>query len=172
MVLTIRGTAQDYQGDAADDWRATTAYRPPAPRPADPDQDILRPGNVAVASSVPLQLGGDLGYAITSGVWGTPDGAILTRVSGHQIGVPLALSFMARCRPRGGLLAGQAVEVRLWDATTNQAIGSSVSINTTAQGGSRGVLRAISLPLRDFDLTYQARVCSAISGRRRCGEWR
>ena len=158
VVLTIRGTAQDYQGDAGDDWRATTAYRPPAPRPADPDQEILRPGNVAVASSVPLQLGGDLGYAITSGVWGTPDGAILTRVSGHQIGVPLALSFMARCRPRGGLITGQAVEVRLWDATTNQAIGSSVSINTTAQGGSRGVLRAISLPLRDFDLTYQARV--------------
>ena len=162
VVLTIRGTAQDYQGDAADDWRATTAYRPPAPRPADPDQEILRPGNVAVASSVPLQLGGDLGYAITSGVWGTPDGAILTRVSGHQIGVPLAMSFMARCRPRGGLLAGQAVEVRLWDATTNQAIGSSVSIDTTAQGGSRGVLRAISLPLRDFDLTYQARVIGSL----------
>ena len=99
VVLTIRGTAQDYQGDAADDWRATTAYRPPAPRPADPDQEILRPGNVAVASSVPLQLGGSLAFAITSGVWGTPDGAILTRVSGHQIGVPLALSFMARCRP-------------------------------------------------------------------------
>ena len=106
VVLTIRGTAQDYQGDAGDEWRATTAYRPPAPRPADPDQDILRPGNVAVASSVPLQLGGSLAFAITSGVWGTPDGAILTRVSGHQIGVPLALSFMARCRPRGGLIAG------------------------------------------------------------------
>ena len=162
VVLTIRGTAQDYQGDAADDWRATTAYRPPAPRPADPDQEILRPGNVAVASSVPLQLGGSLAFAITSGVWGTPDGAILTRVSGHQIGVPLALSFMARCRPRGGLLASQAVEVRLWDATTNQAIGSAVSINTTAQGGSRGVLRAISLPLRDFDLTYQARVIGSL----------
>ena len=44
VVLTIRGTAQDYQGDAGDDWRATTAYRPPAPRPADPDQEILRPG--------------------------------------------------------------------------------------------------------------------------------
>ena len=164
VVLTIRGTAQDYQGDAGDDWRETTAYRPPAPRPADPDQEILRPGNVAVASSVPLQLGGSLAFAITSGVWGTPDGAILTRVSGHQIGVPLALSFMARCRPRGGLVSGQAVEVRLWDATTNQAIGSAVSINTTAQGGSRGVLRAISLPLRDFDLTYQARVISNLRG--------
>ena len=65
---------------------------------------------------------------------------------------------MARCRPRGGLLSGQAVEVRLWDATTNQAIGSAVSIDTVSQGGSRGVLRAISLPLREFDLTYQARV--------------
>ena len=162
VVLTIRGTAQDYQGDAGDDWRQAVAYRPPAPRPADPDQEILRPGNVAVASSVPLQLGGSLAFAITSGVWGTPDGAILTRVSGHQIGVPLALSFMARCRPRGGLLASQAVEVRLWDATTNQAIGSAVSINTTAQGGSRGVLRAISLPLRDFDLTYQARVIGSL----------
>ena len=158
VVLTIRGTAQDYQGDAGDDWRETTAYRPPAPRPADPDQDILRPGNVAVASSVPLQLGGSLAFAITSGAWGTPDGAILTRVSGHQIGVPLALSFMARCLPRGSLVSGQAVEVRLWDATTNQAIGSSVSIDTVTQGGERGVLRAISLPLREFDLTYQARV--------------
>ena len=164
VVLTVRGTAQDYQGDAGDDWRQTTAYRPPAPRPADPDQEILRPENVAVASSVPLQLGGSLAFAITSGVWSTPDGAILTRVSGHQIGVPLALSFMARCRPRGALIAGQAVEVRLWDATTNQAIGSAVSVDTTAQGGSRGVLRAISLPLRDFDLTYQARVLGSLRG--------
>ena len=117
VVLTIRGTAQDYQGDAGDDWRATTTYRPPAPRPAvpvtaDPNQTILRPENVAVASSVPLQLGGSLAFAITSDVWSTPDGAVLTRVSGHQIGVPLALSFMARCRPRGGLLSGQAVEVQ------------------------------------------------------------
>ena len=118
---------------------------------------------MAVASSCAAPTGrGSLAFAITSGVWGTPDGAILTRVSGHQIGVPLALSFMARCRPRGGLLAGQAVEVRLWDATTNQAIGSAVSINTTAQGGSRGVLRAITFPLRDFDLTYQARVLGSL----------
>ena len=142
VVLTIRGTLQDYQGDAGDDWRATTAYRPPAPRPmapitADPDQTIIRPGNVAVAASIPLQLGGSVASAIDSGAWGTPDGAILTRVSGHQIGVPLALSFMARCRPAGSLTSGQAVEVRLWDATTDQAIGSAVRINTTAQGGSQ-----------------------------------
>ena len=167
VVLTIRGTAQDYQGDAGDDWRATTAYRPPAPRPAvpdtaDPNQTIISPGNVAVTASIPLHLGGSLASAITSGTWGTPDGAILTRVSGHQIGFPLALSFQARCLPRGSLLSGQAVEVRLWDATTNQAIGSSVSIDTIAQGGERGVLRSISLPLREFDLTYQCRVLSSL----------
>ena len=167
VTLTIRGTAQDYQGDAADEWRATTAYRPPAPRPAvpvtaDPNQSIIRPGNVAVTASIPLNLGGSLASAITSGAWGTPDGAILTRVSGHQIGIPLAMTFMARCLPRGGLVSGQAVEVRLWDATTDQAIGSSVSITTTAQGGDRGVLRAISLPLREFDLTYQCRVINSL----------
>ena len=83
-------------------------------------------------------------------------------MSGHQIGFPLALSFQARCLPRGSLLSGQAVEVRLWDATTNQAIGSSVSIDAIAQGGERGVLRAVSLPLREFDLTYQCRVLSSL----------
>ena len=86
---------------------------------------------------------------------------MLTRVSGHQIGVPLALSFMARCRPRG--------EPAFWpgcrgsDCGTRRPIrpsGAPSAINTTAQGGSRGVLRAITLPLRDFDLTYQARVLS------------
>ena len=167
VVLTIRGTAQDYQGDAGDNWRATAAYRPPAPRPAvpstaDPNQSIISPGNVAVVAAIPLHLGGSVASAVVTPDWGTPDGAILTRVSGHAIAFPLALSFMARCRPRGGLAAGQAVEFRLWDATTNQAIGSSVSINTITQGGERGVLRAISLPLRDFDLTWQARVLNSL----------
>ena len=132
------------------------------PITADPNQTIISPGNVAVAASIPLQLGGSVASAITDGTWGTPDGAILTRVSGHEIGVPLALSFMARCRPAGSLTSGQAVEVRLWDATTDQAIGSAVSINTTAQGGSRGVLRGVTLPLRSFDLTYQARVLGSL----------
>ena len=167
VVLTIRGTAQDYQGDAGDDWRATTAYRPPAPRPAvpvtaDPNQSIISPSNVAVTSAIPLHLGGSVASAVTTAAWNTPDGAILTRVSGHEIAFKLALSFMARCRPRGGLAAGQAVEVRLWDATTNQAIGSAVRIDTITQGGERGVLRAISLPLREFDLTFQARVLNSL----------
>ena len=167
VVLAIRGTAQDYQGDAGDDWRATTAYRPPAPRPAvpptaDPQQSILSPSNVAVTSSIPLHLGGSVASAVVTADWGTPDGAILTRVSGHEIAFPLALSFMARCRPRGGLAAGQAVEFRLWDATTSQAIGSAISIDTIAQGGERGVLRGITLPLREFDLIYQCRVLASL----------
>ena len=167
VVLTVRGTAQDYQGDAGDDWRAATAYRPPAPRPAvpdtaDPNQSIISPGNVAVTSAIPLHLGGSVASAVVTADWGTPDGAILTRVSGHEIAFPLALSFMARCRPRGGLLSGQAVEFRLWDATTSQAIGSSVSIDTITQGGERGVLRGISLPLSEFDLIYQCRVLNSL----------
>ena len=109
VVLTVRGTAQDYQGDAADDWRAATAYRPPAPRPAvpataDPLQSIISPANVAVSTAIPIHLGGSVASAIVTPDWGTPDGAILTRVSGHEIAFPLALSFMARCRPRGGLV--------------------------------------------------------------------
>ena len=40
----------------------TTAYRPPAPRPAvpptaDPNQSIISPGNVAVTAAIPLHLG-------------------------------------------------------------------------------------------------------------------
>ena len=63
VVLTIRSTALDYQGDAGDAWRATTAFRPPAPRPAtgpgtDADQRILRPGNVARPARLPIDLGG------------------------------------------------------------------------------------------------------------------
>ena len=167
VELTITGTALDYQGGVGDDYRSALEYRPPAPRPgtgvgADPNQVIIRPGNVAVPASIPIQLGGSVASAITSGAWSTPDGAILTRVSGHQIGLPLALSFMARCLPRGSLVAGQAVEVRLWDATTDQAIGSAVSITTTAQGGSRGVLRRVTLPLREFDLIYQCRTLNSL----------
>ena len=146
VELTIVGTALDYQGGVGDDYRSALTYRPPAPRPGtgvgvDPNQVLIRPGDVAVTGSIPIYLGGSVASAITSGEWGTPDGAILTRVSGHEIGVALALSFMGRCLPRGSLVAGQAVEVRLWDATTDQAIGSAVRITTTAQGGSRGVLR-------------------------------
>ena len=169
VVLTIRGTAQDYQGDAGDDWRAETAYRPPAPRPtvpitADPNQIIIDPGNVAVAVSLPLLLGGEAGVALSGGSWEIPIGAVLTRVSGHEIGVELALSFMAVCAPRGSLISGQAVEVRLWDATTDQAIGSAVSIDSTTP--VRGVLRAISLPLRAFDLTFQTRELGSLRAAR------
>ena len=79
VVLTIRGTAQDYQGDAGDDWRATTAYRPPAPRPsvpitADPNQTIIRPGNVAVSVSLPIRLGGEVVVALRSSTWETRSG--------------------------------------------------------------------------------------------------
>ena len=82
VVLSIRGTAQDYQGDSGDDWRAATAYRPPAPRPAvpdtaDPNQSIISPGNVAVTSAIPLHLGGSVASAVVTADWGTPDGAIL-----------------------------------------------------------------------------------------------
>ena len=169
VVLTIRGTAQDYQGDAADDWRETTAYRPPAPRPsvpitADPNQTIIRPNNVAAAVSLPLRLGGEAGVALRSSTWEIPIGAVLTRVSGHEIGFQLALSFMAMCVPRGALVSGQAVEVRLWDATTNQAIESAVSIDSTTP--ERGVLRAVSLPLRDFDITYQHRELGSLRAAR------
>ena len=161
VELTIVGTALDYQGGVGDDYRASLTYRPPAPRPgtgaaADPDGLIIRPGNVAVPVSLPINLGGESGVALSSSSWEIPLGAILTRVSGHQIGFQLALSFMGICVPRGALIAGQAVEVRLWDATTDQVIGSAVRIDSTTV--DRGVLRSIGLPLREFDLTYQTRV--------------
>ena len=69
---------------------------------------------------------------------------------------------MARCLPRGVLGPGQGVEVRLWDATSGVAIGSAVFVNTTDQGGSRGVLRGIGLPLREFDLIYQVRALAGL----------
>ena len=71
---------------------------------------------------------------------------------------------MGMCVPRGSLVSGQAVELRLWDATTDQAIGSAVSIDSTTP--ERGVLRAISLPLREFDLTFQARVLGSLRAAR------
>ena len=119
VELTISGTALDYQGGVGDVYRAGLAYRPPAPRPgtgvaADPNQVIIRPTDVAISVSLPIRLGGSLSAPTSTAAWTVPDGAILTRVSGHQIGVPLSLSFMARCLPRGVLGPGQGVEVRLW----------------------------------------------------------
>ena len=167
VELTISGTALDYQGGVGDVYRAGLAYRPPAPRPgtgvaADPNQVIIRPTDVAISVSLPIRLGGSLSAPTSTAAWTVPDGAILTRVSGHQIGVPLSLSFMARCLPRGVLGPGQGVEVRLWDATSGVAIGSAVFVNTTDQGGSRGVLRGIGLPLREFDLIYQVRALAGL----------
>ena len=169
VVLTLRGTARDYQGDAGDVWRAREGYQPPAPRPstpigADPNQRIIRPGNVAATVSLPIRLGGEAGVALSGSTWKTPLGAVLTRVSGHEIAIELALSFMAVCVPRVSLVSGQAVEVRLWDATTDQAIGSAVSIDSIL--AERGVLRSIALPLREFDLTYQARVLGSLRAAR------
>ena len=112
VVLSIRGTALDYQGDAGDDWRATTAYRPPAPRPAtgpgtDADQRILRPGNVARPARLPIDLGGSPAILMSNPDWLIPDGANLVRVSGHEIDDPLTLTFIGRCRPDGTLGSGQ-----------------------------------------------------------------
>lgn len=165
VVHTITGTALDYPGDVGDDYRQT--YLPPAPRPevpvtADPNQTIIRPGNVAVPVSLPIRLGGEVGVPIRTTAWETPDGAVLTRVSGHEIAVPLALSVMAKCLPRDAIGTGQQVEIRLWDATTGAAIGSAVTTDSTT--AERLTLRAIILPLREFDLTYQARVVSGLRG--------
>ena len=170
VVHRMTATALDYQGDVGDDYR--TPYQPPAPRPsmggtaADPNTTIIRPGNVAAPAQLPIRLGGSaaLGILHSQGgdVWHVPDGAELARVSGHEIAVPLALSFMARCVPRGALLANQAVEVRLWDATTDQPVGSAVSVDSVVS--DRGVLRAIALALREFDLTYQVRVLANLRG--------
>ena len=168
VVQRLTATAQDYQGDSEDAWRAIDAYRPPAPRPmvgtaADPNQTIIDPGNVAIPASLPLQLGGSPVVLVTDAAWEIPDGAILERVSGHEIALPLVLSFMARCSPRGGTLgSGQELEIRLWDATTNVAIGSAVAVDTTA--ADRYVLRGIALPLREFDLTWQGRVTGGLRG--------
>ena len=167
VELTITGTALDYQGGVGDDYRSALTYRPPAPRPGtgvgvDPNQIIIRPTDVAISVSLPIRLGGSLSAPTSTSAWTVPDGAVLTRVSGHEIGVPLALSFMARCLPRGALGPGQGVEVRLWDATGSVAIGSAVFADDTIQGGTRGVLRGIVLPLRDFDLIYQVRALAGL----------
>ena len=170
VIHRLTATALDYQGDVGDDYRRP--YQPPAPRPAtggtaaDPLTTIIRPGNVAVPVSLPIRLGGEAALGILHArggdVWHVPAGAVLTRVSGHEIAVPLALSFMAQCVPDGSLLASQAVEVRLWDATTNQPVESAVSVDSTVP--DRGVLRAIALPLREFDLIYQVRVLANLRG--------
>ena len=107
IVHKIKLTAQDYQGDAGDDWRQYQLTRPPAPRPqvpgtVDPNQEIIRPDNVAVPASLPIHLGGSPAVLINSSTWTIPDGAVIERVSGHQIPIPLAFQLMARCvSPRG-----------------------------------------------------------------------
>ena len=45
---------------------------------------------------------------------------------------------------------------------TDQAIGSAVSITTTAQGGSGASCGVSRLPLREFDLIYQCRVLNSL----------
>ena len=84
------------------------------------------------------------------------------RVSGHQIAHPLVLTFQGSCNPPGTLVAGQTLEVQLWDMTTSQPIGSNIVIDDTTL--ERRVLRAIALPLREFDLTWRARVTGNLRG--------
>ena len=160
--------ARDYAGDFEDFWRDLRRVKPPAPRAItsttqDPDQVVLTPGAVAVtAAGLPLSLGGSAAIAITSAAWVIPDGANRVRVDGRDLAYTLALVFMGRCRPSGGLGSSQRLEVRLWDATAGQAIGSAVPITQAAQGGARGTLRGLTLPLKEFDLTFQARVVGGL----------
>ena len=158
---TVRATALDYQGDAGDDLRRPGLYQPPAPRPmtptsADPDQTIIRPENVATPAQLPIHLGGYPSDPIRGSSFGIPTGALIARVSGHQIAHPLVLTFQGACLPAGSLVSGQTVEVQLWDRTTSAAIGSNIVIDDTTL--ERRVLRDIALPLREFDLTWRARV--------------
>ena len=167
IVHRLKLTAQDYQGDAGDDWRQYQLTRPPAPRPqvpgtVDPNQEIIRPDNVAVPASLPIHLGGSPALLITSPTWAIPPGAVIERVSGHQIAIPLALQLMARCSPTGTLPSGQTLEVRVWDNTTGVPIGSAVVVDETVI--DRYILRAVILPLREFDITWQARVNGGLRG--------
>ena len=68
--------------------------------------------------------------AVGRATWAVPIGANLVRVSGHEIAHPLVMQLMGNLRPRGSLVSGQLVEVRLWDATTSQAVGSAVSVTS------------------------------------------
>ena len=169
IVHKIKLTAQDYQGDAGDDWRQYQLTRPPAPRPqvpgtVDPNQEIIRPDNVAVPASLPIHLGGSPAVLINSTARGRSRTArSVERVSGHQIPIPLAFQLMARASPRGGTLGvGETMTVRLWDSTNNQPIGSGIVVDHTAV--DRYILRAIILPLQEFDVTWQARVLGGLRG--------
>ena len=172
VVWTLHATEQDYEGSAGDDIRRITeGYRPPAPRPgapADPNAIIIDPTNVAVPARLPLRLSEGIVFA-TSDEWVVPEGANRIRVSGHEIAHPLVMQFMGRLTPtpRTALVGGQVVELRLWDATTNQAVGSAVRVTTTAV--DRYVLRAVVLALRDFDLTFQLRKTPSLRGGRLWG---
>ena len=168
IVHRLKLTAQDYQGDAGDDWRQYQLTRPPAPRPqvpgtVDPNQEIIRPDNVAVPASLPLHLGGSPVVLITSPTWAIPDGAVIERVSGQQIAIPLVLQLMGRCSPTGALGNTQTLEIRLWDDTTGVPIGgSAIVVDETVV--DRYIERAITLPLREFDITWQARVQGGLRG--------
>ena len=132
------------------------------PGTVDPNQEIIRPDNVAVPASLPIHLGGSPAVLINSSTWAIPDGAVIERVSGHQIAIPLALQLMGRCSPPGALGGGQTLGVRLWDNTTGVPIGSAVVVDHTAV--DRYILRSIILPLREFDVTWQARVNGGLRG--------
>ena len=122
--------------------------RPIGPRPrdrrfpptADPQQSILSPSNVAVTSSIPLHLGGSVASAVVTADWGTPDGAILTRVSGHEIAFPLAVSQLhGPVSPAGRA----SMPVRRSSSACGtrrpaQAIGSQPSASTRSRRGARG----------------------------------
>ena len=167
-VRRIKATALDYQGDSSGYWRSLQQNRPPTPRPVapttnDPDQIIVRPTNLAELSGVPIQLGGNSQVGATSADWHTPDGANRVRVNGHLLRFPLSLSFMGRCWPDDVPIGtGEQLELRLYNFTDSVAIGSAVAITTTTEGGDRGVLGNITLPLKEFDLTWQFRLVGGL----------
>ena len=170
VTHVIKATAKDYQGDYADYWRERFDTQPPAPRPivstvTDPNQVIVRPGNVAIPARLPLSLGSCLGL-VTDVDWVIPDGANLVRVSGHELAHPLAMTFMTRCWPRTTLAPGMSFELQLYDHSAGVPIGSAVGIANSARGGERGTLRSITLPLKEFDITFRVRSIGGLRGGR------
>ena len=161
VTLGLQCTAGEWESLAADYWRGLVRLRnPPRTRVSledDPNQILIGEGDVPLAMRLPVNLGGDATSGWSSSSFAVPWGAGVARINGYELnGRTLILTLTGACVSRSPLTSSQMAQVRLYDLTNDQALGNSITIDSTTP--TLYAVRNIEVPLRGINVTWQALV--------------